>query len=43
MIATGIGMSFLGFPWTVLAGYVLIFSAAPVGMALGTQEKEFYL
>jgi hypothetical protein len=43
MIAGAIGLCFLGFPWVILAVYVLIFSAAPFGLALGTQEKEFYL
>ena len=43
MIVAGVVMTFLGFPWVVIGLYVVILACAPVGIALGTQEKEFYL
>lgn len=42
MLSVGIGLQFLGFPWAVLGIYLLIFSAAPIGIALGTQKKDYY-
>ena len=43
MITAGVTMLLQGFPWTVPGVYVLIFAAAPFGLAFGTREKEFYL
>ena len=41
MLALGLVMLFLGFPW-VIFGYLLLFSGIPAGIALGTQPKEYY-
>jgi hypothetical protein len=40
--AGGVVMTFFGFPWTVLSVYVFIFAVAPVGIALGTKERDYY-
>jgi hypothetical protein len=42
LVLAGAVMMFLPFPWPVIGIYVLLGSVAPVGIALGTQDKEFY-
>lgn len=43
MAVAAVVMMFLPFPAGVIGGYLLLFAAAPVGIALGTQEKDFYV
>jgi hypothetical protein len=33
---------FLELPYPVFGVYLLIFTSVPVGMAMGTQDKEYY-
>ena len=43
MAAAGLVMVFLPLPMHAIGFYVLIFAVAPAGIALGTQEKDFYV
>ena len=43
MAAAGVIVMLLPFPGAPAGIYLLIFSMAPVGIALGTQDKEYYL
>jgi hypothetical protein len=42
MAVAGLVMLFLPLPMRAIGFYVLIFAAAPAGIALGTQERAFY-
>ena len=42
MAAAGVVMMFLPLPFGPLGIYLVLFAAAPVGIAMGTQEKKFW-
>jgi len=42
MLFVAVALMFLGFPWAIFGYYLLLLSGAPAGMALGTQEKDYY-
>jgi hypothetical protein len=43
MAAAGLVMMFLPLPAQPIGFYLLLFAGAPAGIALGTQDKEFYV
>jgi hypothetical protein len=43
MFIAGVGLCFVRLPWPVFGWYLILASAAPAGIALGTQEREYYI
>jgi hypothetical protein len=43
MFAASLALMFAGSIWAVPGVYLMLFSVVPLGIAFGTQEKEFYI